>query len=164
MNNQGTGADGRALLESNSNTAPVPIPRHLPSAGNQQQSVAVLCSLLFSPGSGPKAINLGFADPRPRDGKVPILRPPLALLQKPDWDGRATRLAASPSAGSSLRLNDIDMDARRLFIHNSKERKDRIAYMSDTVALAVQQHLSFRSNQVSVHLFSTHNGVLHPRS
>ncbi len=63
-----------------------------------------------------------------------------------------------------LRLNDIDMDARRLFIHNSKERKDRIAYMSDTVALAVQQHLSFRSNQVSVHLFSTHNGVLHPRS
>jgi integrase len=32
----------------------------------------------------------------------------------------------------SLRLNDIDLDARKLFIHNSKERKDRIAYMSDT--------------------------------
>jgi len=36
----------------------------------------------------------------------------------------------------SLRLNDIEMDARKLFIHNSKERKDRIAYMSDIAALA----------------------------
>jgi site-specific recombinase XerD len=29
----------------------------------------------------------------------------------------------------SLRLNDIDLDSRKLFIQNSKERKDRIAYM-----------------------------------
>jgi len=64
----------------------------------------------------------------------------------------------------SLRLNDIDMDACKLFIHNSKERKDRIAYMSDTAALAVQQHLAIRSNQDFVYLFSTYNGALHPRS
>jgi site-specific recombinase XerD len=64
----------------------------------------------------------------------------------------------------SLRLNDIDMDARKLFIHNSKERKDRIAYMSDAAALAVQQHLAIRPNPEAVHLFSTQHGALHPRS
>ena len=64
----------------------------------------------------------------------------------------------------SLRLNDIDIEARKLFIRNSKERKDRIAYMSDTTALAVQQHLSIRTIQNSVYLFPTQLGVLHPRS
>jgi integrase/recombinase XerD len=64
----------------------------------------------------------------------------------------------------SLRLNDIDLDSRKLFIQNSKERKDRIAYMSDTAVLAVQQHLAIRPNQVSIYLFSTQYGALHPRS
>jgi site-specific recombinase XerD len=64
----------------------------------------------------------------------------------------------------SLRLNDIDMEARKLFIRNSKERKDRIAYMSDTATLAVQQHLAIRPFQDSVYLFTTQRGVLHPRS
>ena len=64
----------------------------------------------------------------------------------------------------SLRLNDIDMDARKLFIQNSKERKDRIAYMSDTVTLALQQHLAIRPGPDSVHLFTTQHGRLHPRS
>lgn len=64
----------------------------------------------------------------------------------------------------SLRLNDIDLDTRKLFIHNSKERKDRIAYMSDTAALAVQQHLAIHPNPDSVHLFTTQRGALHPRS
>jgi integrase/recombinase XerC len=64
----------------------------------------------------------------------------------------------------SLSLNDIDLDARKLFIHNSKERKDRIAYMSDTAALAVQQHLAIRPNPDAVHLFTTQRGALHPRS
>jgi integrase len=63
-----------------------------------------------------------------------------------------------------LRLNDIDIEARKLFIRNSKERKDRIAYMSDTAALAVQQHLAIRPIQDPVHLFTTQHGVLHPRS
>jgi site-specific recombinase XerD len=64
----------------------------------------------------------------------------------------------------SLRLIDIDLDARKLFIHNSKERKDRIAYMSDTATLAVRQYLAIRSDPDSVHLFTTQHGVLHPRS
>lgn len=64
----------------------------------------------------------------------------------------------------SLRLNDIDIEARKLFIRNSKERKDRIAYMSDTAALAVQQHLAIRLFQDSIYLFTTQRGALHPRS
>lgn len=64
----------------------------------------------------------------------------------------------------SLRLNDIDLDSRKLFIQNSKERKDRIAYMSDTAVLAVQQHLSVRPDPDAVYLFTTQHGPLHPRS
>ncbi|MFC2043186.1 tyrosine-type recombinase/integrase [Chloroflexota bacterium] len=64
----------------------------------------------------------------------------------------------------SLRLNDIDMEARKLFIRNSKDRKDRITYMSDTATLAVQQHLAIRPFQDSVYLFTTQRGALHPRS
>jgi len=64
----------------------------------------------------------------------------------------------------SLRLNDIDMDARKLFIQNSKERKDRIAYMSDTAVLAVQQHFAIRPDPYSVYLFTTQHRALHPRS
>jgi site-specific recombinase XerD len=63
-----------------------------------------------------------------------------------------------------LRLIDIDMEGRKLFIRNSKQRKDRIVYMSDTAALAVQQHLAIRPIQDPVHLFTTGRGVLHPRS
>jgi integrase/recombinase XerD len=63
-----------------------------------------------------------------------------------------------------LRLIDIDLDARKLFIHNSKERKDRIAYMSDTAVWAVQQHLAIRPDQDAVYLFTTQHGALHPRS
>ena len=64
----------------------------------------------------------------------------------------------------SLRLVDIDLEERKLFIRNSKERKDRIAYMSDTAAVAVQQHLAIRPIQDPVHLFPTQLGVLQPRS
>ncbi|HKZ79578.1 MAG TPA: tyrosine-type recombinase/integrase, partial [Pyrinomonadaceae bacterium] len=64
----------------------------------------------------------------------------------------------------SLRLIDIDLDARKLFIYNSKERKDRIAYMSDTAVLAVQQHLAIRPNPDAVYLFSTQHVALHPRT
>jgi site-specific recombinase XerD len=64
----------------------------------------------------------------------------------------------------SLRLNDIDMEVRKLFIRNSKERKDRIAYMSDTAAVGVQQHLAIRPIRDPVHVFTTKHGVLHPRS
>jgi len=61
-------------------------------------------------------------------------------------------------------LNDIDLDSRKLFIQNSKERKDRIAYMSDTAVLAVQQHLAIRPDPDAVYLFTAQHGALHPRS
>jgi len=64
----------------------------------------------------------------------------------------------------SLRLNDIDLNARKLFIHNSKERKDRIAYMSDTAVLAVQHYIAIRPDPDAMNLFTTQYGVLHPRS
>ena len=64
----------------------------------------------------------------------------------------------------AMRLNDIDTESRNLFIRNSKERKDRIAYMSDTAALAVQQYLAIRPIQDPVHIFPTQLGVMHPRS
>ncbi|MFN2237151.1 MAG: tyrosine-type recombinase/integrase [Anaerolineales bacterium] len=63
-----------------------------------------------------------------------------------------------------LKLNDIDMEAPILFIRNSKERKNRIAYMSDPASLVVQQHLAIRPFQDSAYLFTTQRGVMHPRS
>jgi len=61
-------------------------------------------------------------------------------------------------------LNDIDLDSRKLFIQNSKERKNRITYMSDTAVRAVQQHLAIRPDPDAVYLLTTQHGALHPRS
>lgn len=64
----------------------------------------------------------------------------------------------------SLKVSDIDLEGRKIFISNSKERKDRIAYMSDTVVLAIQQHLANRLIQDPIHVISTKQGALNPRS
>ena len=62
-------------------------------------------------------------------------------------------------------LIDIDMEARKLFIRNSKERKDRIVYISDTAAMAVQQHLAIRPDPgFCSSCLPTSRGVMHPRS
>jgi integrase/recombinase XerD len=63
-----------------------------------------------------------------------------------------------------LQLHDIDLQDRKLFIRNSKERKDRIAYMSDTAAMALQQHLAIRLNQEDVYVFSQNHRAITPRS
>jgi site-specific recombinase XerD len=63
-----------------------------------------------------------------------------------------------------LQLNEIDFSERRLFIRNSKERKDRIAYMSDTATMALQQHLAIRLNQDSGYVFAIHHRAMTPRS
>ncbi len=65
---------------------------------------------------------------------------------------------------SYLQLKDIDLQDRKLFICNSKERKDRIAYMSDTAAMALQQHLAIRLNQDTVYVFAIKHRALTPRS
>jgi len=64
----------------------------------------------------------------------------------------------------SLLVNDVDIEARKLFIRNSKERKDRMVYMSNTTVIALQQHLAIRPNQYAVHLFPTQRGIMTPRS
>ena len=64
----------------------------------------------------------------------------------------------------SLLVRDIDLEARKIFIRNSKERKDRMVYISDTTALALQQHLAIRPDPDSVHVFPTQRGVMTPRT
>ncbi len=63
-----------------------------------------------------------------------------------------------------LQLIDIELQECRLFIRNSKERKDRIAYMSDTAAMALQQHLAIRLNQDAAYVFATRHRSITPHS
>ncbi len=64
----------------------------------------------------------------------------------------------------SLLVNDIDIEARKIFVRDSKERKDRMVYISDTTAMALQQHLAIRSGPDSAHVFPTRRGVMTPRT
>ena len=63
----------------------------------------------------------------------------------------------------SMLVDDVDIEACKLFIRNSKERKDRIVYMSDTTAIVLQQHLAILPDQYAVHLFPTQRGIMTPR-
>ncbi len=58
----------------------------------------------------------------------------------------------------SLLLTDLDVPARKIFIRNSKERKDRIVYFSDSAALVLQQYLAIREDQDVIPLFLTKGG------
>lgn len=58
----------------------------------------------------------------------------------------------------SLLLTDLDIPARKILIRNSKERKDRIVYFSDSVALVLQQYLAIREDQEATPLFLTKGG------
>jgi site-specific recombinase XerD len=65
----------------------------------------------------------------------------------------------------SLLVADVDLPDRKLFVRNSKERKDRVVYMSETTVTALQHHLDTRSDSNSAHLFTTRLGsVLKTRS
>jgi len=63
----------------------------------------------------------------------------------------------------SLLVKDIDLQSRKLFIRNSKERKDRMVYISDTVAMALQQHLATRYAQTAGYVFANRSGFMTPR-
>jgi site-specific recombinase XerD len=63
----------------------------------------------------------------------------------------------------SLRVDELDLEGRKLFVRNSKEGKDRVVYLSDTAAMSLHQQVENRSDQSSPHLFPTRNGVLSPR-
>jgi site-specific recombinase XerD len=58
----------------------------------------------------------------------------------------------------SLLITDLDITARKILIRNSKERKDRIVYISDSVALSLQQYLAIREDHDAIPLFLTKGG------
>ena len=60
----------------------------------------------------------------------------------------------------SLLVNDIDLPGGKLFISDSKERKDRVVYMSKTVVEALRHYLDVRHDPDSTYLFPTHSGHL----
>jgi integrase len=63
----------------------------------------------------------------------------------------------------SLLVNDVDLDGRKLFIRNSKERKDRMVYISDAVTRTLQQHLAIRYALTTGNLFDNKSGFMTPR-
>ena len=63
----------------------------------------------------------------------------------------------------SLRVDEVDLEGRKLFIRNSEEGKDRIVYLSDPAAIGLSQQMESRSSQNSPYMFPTRNGVLSPR-
>jgi integrase/recombinase XerD len=63
----------------------------------------------------------------------------------------------------SMRVDELDLEGRKLFIRNSKEGKDRVVYMSDTVAMSLRMQLKSRCYQNSPFLFPTRNGFLSTR-
>jgi site-specific recombinase XerD len=60
----------------------------------------------------------------------------------------------------SLLLSDLDLEGRKLFIRDSKERKDRLVYMSDTTVKTLRHYLAIRPKSSSSYLFPTHSGHL----
>jgi len=60
----------------------------------------------------------------------------------------------------SLLVNDVDLPGRKLFIRNSKERKDRMVYLSKTTVEALRHYLAIRPDPSAAHLFITRFGVL----
>jgi len=63
-----------------------------------------------------------------------------------------------------LDVNDLDLTDRKLLVRNSKERKDRVVYMSDTTAAALRQHLSTRLDVQASALFTLHHRRLGTRT
>lgn len=60
----------------------------------------------------------------------------------------------------SLLVNDVDLSGRKLFIRDSKERKDRVVYLSKTTVEALRHHLDIRPDPDSAYLFTTRSGHL----
>ena len=64
---------------------------------------------------------------------------------------------------SELLVSDVDLRGKKIFIHDSKERKDRMLYMSPTTATALQHHLEVRKRQDAAYVFAAQHRVLTPR-
>jgi hypothetical protein len=57
-------------------------------------------------------------------------------------------------------VSDLDLGGGKLFVRNSKERKDRMLYMSQTVVGALKQYLEVRGKQAAPRVFQSQRGVL----
>ena len=56
-----------------------------------------------------------------------------------------------------LTVNDLDLPARKLWVRDSKERKDRLVYLSETAVNALRQHLTTRLDQQADGVFTYHH-------
>jgi site-specific recombinase XerD len=63
-----------------------------------------------------------------------------------------------------LRVQDVDLSGRKLFIECGKESKDRVIYISETAAAALGEHLANRRHPDSPYVFTGRNGPLDPRA
>jgi hypothetical protein len=77
-----------------------------------------------------------------------------------DFDSWLWHCGLRISEVCSLLVNDVDLPGRKLFIRNSKKRKDRMVYLSETSVEALHHHLASRPDPSSAYLFTTRFGVL----
>jgi site-specific recombinase XerD len=59
-----------------------------------------------------------------------------------------------------LRLEDLDLDARRLSVRNGKGMKDRTVYLTDTSVQTLRDYLAFRGQGPTDHVFLYRNQPL----
>ena len=62
-----------------------------------------------------------------------------------------------------LRVQDVDLSGRKLFIECGKESKDRVIYISETAVAALGEHLANREHLDSPYVFTGRNGPLNAR-
>jgi len=63
-----------------------------------------------------------------------------------------------------LRVQDVDLPGRKLFIAQSKENKDRMIYISEATAGALAEHFAKRRQPNSPYVFTGRHGPLDFRS
>ena len=65
---------------------------------------------------------------------------------------------------SGLLASDVDLSGRKLFIQHSKERKDRMLYISQTTTASLREYLADRRRPDSPYLFDGRKGPLTARN
>jgi site-specific recombinase XerD len=63
-----------------------------------------------------------------------------------------------------LAVKDLDLPARKLVVRDSKERKDRLVYLSDTAVSVLRQHLNTRPDRQAAYVFTYHHRLISTRT
>jgi integrase len=63
-----------------------------------------------------------------------------------------------------LTLQDLDLENGKVFVSNSKERKDRVIYLSKTVLEALRAYLDFASNRTTSYVFEMNGCAMSVRT